>query len=67
MQMRLPGPPIIYQGTEIGLQQRVGKDEGLGLEVNRVPMTWGAEQDRDLFAFYQDLIRLRRARQHADE
>jgi len=62
VQMRLPGPPIIYQGTEAGLQQRVGKDEGLGLEVNRVPMAWGDEQDHDLLAFYRDLIRRRRVR-----
>ncbi len=66
-QMRLPGPPIIYQGTEIGSRQRVSKDAGAGLEVNRVPMVWGAEQDRDLLAFYRDLIRMRRARQRAAE
>ena len=66
-QMRLPGPPIIYQGTEIGLEQRTSKDAGLGLEVNRVPMVWGAEQDGDLLAFYQDLIRMRRALQRAAE
>ncbi len=61
VQMRQPGPPIIYQGTEIGLQQRLSKDAGVGLEVNRVPMVWGTEQDRSLFAFYRDLIRARRA------
>ncbi len=60
VQMRLPGPPIIYQGTEIGLQQRVSKEAGLGLEVNRVPMAWGADQDRELLAFYQELIRERK-------
>jgi cyclomaltodextrinase len=59
-QMRLPGPPIVYYGTEVGLTQTAGTTEGLGLHVNRVPMIWGAEQDRDLLAFYRSLISERR-------
>jgi cyclomaltodextrinase len=56
-QFTLPGPPIIYYGTEVGLSQlrAVGR-----LEEARLPMPWGEEQDRWLLAFYKDLIRLRR-------
>lgn len=63
-QMRLPGPPIIYYGTEIGLEQKVSKTPALGLDVCRVPMQWGA-QDRDLFTFHQELIQERRSRETA--
>jgi len=55
-QMRLPGPPIIYYGTEVGLSQRQGKGGTLGLESSRQPMLWGDRQDTDLLAFYRDLI-----------
>lgn len=59
-QMRLPGPPIIYYGTEVGLSQRKSKTDGFGLEASREPMPWGGEQDADLLAFYRDLIRKRK-------
>ena len=57
--MQLPGPPIIYYGTEVGLDQRVSIREGEGMHINRVPMAWGDEQDRNLLAFYQELIQKR--------
>ena len=60
VQMRLPGPPIIYYGTEVGLTQAVSIQEGHGMHVNRVPMAWGEEQDADLLAYYRALIRERR-------
>lgn len=60
VQMRLPGPPIIYYGTEVGLNQAIHIREGRGMHINRVPMIWGEEQDRDLLAYYQGLIRERR-------
>jgi cyclomaltodextrinase len=60
VQMQLPGPPIIYYGTEVGLSQSRSTREGLGLHVSRVPMVWGAEQDRELLTYYQALIRERR-------
>jgi cyclomaltodextrinase len=60
-QMQLPGPPIIYYGTEVGLTQTVSTTGGLGLHVNRVPMVWGTDQDQELLAFYRTLIRERRA------
>jgi cyclomaltodextrinase len=59
VQMRLPGPPIIYYGTEVGLNQAVSIQAGQGMHVNRLPMLWGDDQDRDLLAFYQCLIRER--------
>jgi len=62
VQMRLPGPPIIYYGTEVGLSQTASTREGRGLHVSRVPMVWGEEQDRELWAYYQALIRERAAR-----
>jgi cyclomaltodextrinase len=60
VQMRLPGPPIIYYGTEVGLSQRYSKEDGFGLEASREPMPWGDDQDRDLLAYYQSLIAARR-------
>jgi 1,4-alpha-glucan branching enzyme len=61
-QMRQPGPPIIYYGTEIGLQQQHSTTEGFGLHINRVPMVWGVNQDAELLNFYKALIRERRQR-----
>jgi cyclomaltodextrinase / maltogenic alpha-amylase / neopullulanase len=63
VQMRLPGPPIIYYGTEVGLNQAVSIQAGAGMHVNRVPMIWGDAQDRDLLAYYRSLIQGRRERQ----
>jgi cyclomaltodextrinase len=60
VQMRLPCPPIIYYGTEVGLNQAVSIQAGQGMHVNRLPMLWGDEQDRDLLADYRRLIRERR-------
>jgi cyclomaltodextrinase len=60
VQMDLPGPPIIYYGTEVGLNQAVSIQEGQGMHINRVPMAWGEEQDIELLAYYRDLVRKRR-------
>jgi len=60
-QMRLPGPPIIYYGTEVGVSQHASKNDGWGLEASRAPMIWDDRQDTDLLAFYRTLIRQRRA------
>ncbi len=56
-QFTLPGPPIIYYGTEVGLSQLapVGR-----LEEARLPMPWGGDQDTSLLVFYKDLITFRR-------
>jgi cyclomaltodextrinase len=56
IQMQLPGPPIIYYGTEVGLSQTVSKSSETGLEANRIAMVWDDRQDRDLLAFYQEMI-----------
>jgi cyclomaltodextrinase len=60
LQMRLPGPPIIYYGTEVGLNQKASIREGSGMHVNRVPMVWGKQQDRELLDTYRELIQERR-------
>jgi cyclomaltodextrinase / maltogenic alpha-amylase / neopullulanase len=55
-QMKLPQPPIIYYGTEVGLSQTRGKNDGWGLEVSRMPMLWGEAQDAELLTYYKRLI-----------
>jgi cyclomaltodextrinase len=61
-QFTLPGPPIIYYGTEVGLsQERDVHQDGRGLpEESRLPMLWGSSQDLDLMVDYQRLIGLRK-------
>ena len=61
-QFTLAGPPILYYGTEVGLSQHDDvMQHGRAIhEETRLPMIWGEEQDRDLFAFYKDLIALRK-------
>ena len=61
VQMQLPGPPIIYYGTEVGLSQGKSTREGMGLHLSRIPMLWGADQDQELLAYYKALIRERRS------
>ncbi|MBL8163489.1 MAG: alpha-amylase [Anaerolineae bacterium] len=61
VQMRLPHPPVIYYGTEVGITQAKSSREGLGLHINRVPMLWDDEQDHELLAFYRALIQERKA------
>lgn len=56
--MTLPGMPVIYYGTEVGLGQRF---DGAGENAEaRLPMLWGDAQDHDLLAHFQRLGRLRR-------
>ena len=65
-QMRLPNPPIILYGTEVGLRQRVSTRVS-SLDACREPMLWGEEQDRDLLAFYQQQINDRKNRKGRTE
>lgn len=61
-QFTLAAPPIVYYGTEVGLSQErdmVQGDRHIMSEA-RLPMLWGNEQDRELWAYYQWLIHLRR-------
>jgi glycosidase len=57
VQFLLPGPPIIYYGTEVGLSQ----NRPLGrLEESRLPMPPLEQWDQELRDFYRALIQFRR-------
>lgn len=62
-QFTLPGAPLIYYGTEVGLsQERATRDRrgGFGkLEEARLPMPWGAGQNKELLQYYRQLAALR--------
>jgi cyclomaltodextrinase len=61
-QFTLPGQPVIYHGTEVGLSQKHDVHEpGRGLEEARLPHPWGEQQDQSLLAYYRALIALRRS------
>lgn len=56
--MTLPGFPVLYYGTEVGLSQRGGPD---GKDVYaREPMRWGSDQRADLLRHVRWLVALRR-------
>lgn len=59
LQMQMPGPPIIYYGTEVGMSQSGGKAAHPGTEPSRAPMVWEGAQDRSLLDFYKNLIQER--------
>ena len=53
----LSAPPMIYNGTEVGVSQR----NPLGrFEEARLPMLWGDEQDKDLLTYFRRLGALRK-------
>ena len=53
----LSAPPVIYNGTEVGVSQR----NPLGrFEEARLPMLWGDEQDKDLLTYFRRLGALRK-------
>jgi cyclomaltodextrinase / maltogenic alpha-amylase / neopullulanase len=60
-QFSLSGPPIIYQGTEVGLSQARDIRQGKRaiMEEARQTMLWEGDQDPDLLDFYKRLITLR--------
>ena len=58
-QLRLPNPPIILYGTEVGLRQRQSA-RGRTLDVIREPMLWDERQDADMLDFYKELIHQRK-------
>ena len=55
--MTLPGMPVLYYGTEVGLSQRY--DGAIENAEARLPMLWGADQDQDLLTHFQHLGRMR--------
>lgn len=55
----LPGPPILYYGTEVGVPQ--GRRDEIDPGA-RLPMRWGDDRDTDLLAHVRELIALRRGR-----
>ncbi len=59
-QFSLPNPPILYYGTEVGLNHPRGTDVA-GLEAGRVEMPWDERQDRRLLADVAAIIHARRA------
>jgi glycosidase len=56
--LTLPGMPVIYYGTEVGLSQRF--DGVIENAEARLPMLWGADQNQELLAHFQALGCLRR-------
>src|ERR1700687_851955 len=56
--LTLPGMPVIYYGTEVGLSQRF--DGAIENAEARLPMLWGEEQNPDLLTHFQALGRMRR-------
>lgn len=58
-QMQLPGPVIIYYGTEVGMRQEVTW-KGTGYGEIRALMLWDKRQDSGLLGFFKDQIRTRK-------
>jgi glycosidase len=56
--MTLPGMPVIYYGTEVGVSQRY--DGVIENAEARLPMLWGSDQNLELLAHFQNLGRMRR-------
>ena len=56
--LTLPGMPVIYYGTEVGVSQR--HDCATENAEARLPMLWGGDQDEDLLAHFRLLGRMRR-------
>ena len=61
LQFRQKHPPIIYYGTEVGLSQSRPIVGPYGDLAARQMMPW-KNQDKDLLAFFADLIHQRRGR-----
>jgi hypothetical protein len=59
LQLQLPGPAIVYYGTEVGLRQGADLHED-GYEGVRALMSWDEKQDEDLLAFYKEQIEIRK-------
>lgn len=62
-QFTLVGPPIVYNGSEVGVrQQRAMQDPtSQGMEENRQPMLWDNEQDAEIREYFRWLTQFRQA------
>ncbi|MAT98548.1 MAG: alpha-amylase [Anaerolineaceae bacterium] len=60
-QFTLIGPPIVYNGSEVGVEQERGMQEpgSQGMEENRQPMLWGKDQDADIREYFRWLTQFR--------
>jgi glycosidase len=60
-QFTLVGPPIVYNGSEVGVRQERGMHEphSQGMEENRQPMLWAEAQDAEIRDYFRWLIQLR--------
>ncbi len=60
-QFTLPQPPVVYNGTEVGLSQRraIGDPDSHGMEECRLPMPWGDEQNAEVRDYFRQLAHLR--------
>jgi len=60
-QFTLSGPPIVYNGSEIGLSQNkaMADPSGYGMAECRQPMPWQDGLDQELRAFFRQLIHFR--------
>lgn len=61
-QFTLPQPPVVYNGTEVGLSQHraIGDPDSHGMEECRLPMPWDDTQNADLRDYFRQLAHLRR-------
>jgi glycosidase len=59
----LEGPPIVYNGTEVGVTQERPMTQGTRniFEEARMPMKWGGQHNKDLLEYFQLLGKLRNA------
>jgi cyclomaltodextrinase len=58
LMLTLPGMPVLYYGTEVGLSQRY--DGVIENAEARLPMLWGDARNQDVLAHFQRLARMRR-------
>lgn len=61
-QFTLAGAPIVYNGSEVGVNQNapIHVQPSQGMAECRQPMVWGDDQDADLRDYFRWLIGLRR-------
>jgi len=57
----LSGPPVVYNGTEVGVTQERPMQQGKQyvFEEARLPMKWSKDADEDLIQFFSRLANLR--------